>query len=413
VRRWPRISASSCTPPNDTRTNGRCSARDALAERGLAHPWRADEAQDRRTALRVELLHGQEFQDALLHAFQPEVVGLQRGARRRQVDGRAVGHGPGQLGHPLQPGLQRARLGAHAGTAAQARQFLAHMGLGVGRHAGLGDGLLQAFHLGVVLALFAQFLLDRLELLAQDEFAFAVLQLFLGALADLLRKPQHLDAVGEQLQHLLQPFLGGQQFQQHLLFLQFHVHQAGGDVGQLRGRARGLQRMRQFGRHAGQQREDLHRALAQLHAQCLGLGAGWFGLFDAQDARRQEGVAGHQFEQAEALPAVAHGVDLAVGRLHLAHHRGQRPDGTEFVEAGFVDRRVLLQHDAQRRLGRHRVLQRGQAARAPHGDGHQHVREEHHVAHGHQRHHVFGQGRDGAGFRLGGSRHGLADRQPC
>ena len=168
---------------------------------------------------------------------------------------------------------------------------------------------------------FAELLLDRLQLLAQDELALAVLQLLLGALADLLRQAQHLDAVRQQLQHLLQPLLGGQHLQQHLLLGQLDVHQAGGDVGQLRRRARRLQRVRQLGRNAAAAATGSPprvRATA-----CPVPRRRWrlLGLLEAQDARRQEGMARHQLEQPEALPAVADGMDLAVAGGHLARPR--------------------------------------------------------------------------------------------
>ena len=49
-------------------------ARDRLAERGLADAGRADEAQDRRLALRRELAHGEIFDDAPLDLVEAEVV---------------------------------------------------------------------------------------------------------------------------------------------------------------------------------------------------------------------------------------------------------------------------------------------------------------------------------------------------
>src|SRR5262249_58309772 len=49
-------------------------ARDRLPERGLADPGRADEAQDRRLALRGKLAHGEEFDDAPLDLFQVVMV---------------------------------------------------------------------------------------------------------------------------------------------------------------------------------------------------------------------------------------------------------------------------------------------------------------------------------------------------
>ena len=75
VRRWPRISASSRTPPSDSRTNLRPVARAIdLRERGLADAGRADEAQDRALELLHERLHREVLEDALLHLLQAVVV---------------------------------------------------------------------------------------------------------------------------------------------------------------------------------------------------------------------------------------------------------------------------------------------------------------------------------------------------
>jgi hypothetical protein len=61
-------------------------ARDALAERGLADAGRADEAQDRAAALRVELAHGQVLDDALLDLVEPVVIRVEDVARTLDVD---------------------------------------------------------------------------------------------------------------------------------------------------------------------------------------------------------------------------------------------------------------------------------------------------------------------------------------
>ena len=109
---------------------------------------------------------------------------------------------------------------------------------------------------------------------------------------------------------------------------------------------------------------------------------------DAAHARREEGVAGHQRLDAEALQAVAHGMLHGAAAFAVLHHLGQRADVAEIGAPRLVDGGVLLQHDAQRRLARQRVLQRGQRGRSPDADGHQHVRKQHQVAHRHQGHHV-------------------------
>ena len=49
-------------------------ARNALAERGLADTRRTDKAQNRASALGIELAYGQELEDAPLDLLQPEMI---------------------------------------------------------------------------------------------------------------------------------------------------------------------------------------------------------------------------------------------------------------------------------------------------------------------------------------------------
>src|SRR5205823_10805299 len=60
-------------------------ARDRLAERGLAHAGRADEAQDRALAVRVELAHREMLEDAALDLVQAEVILVEHAPRLRDV----------------------------------------------------------------------------------------------------------------------------------------------------------------------------------------------------------------------------------------------------------------------------------------------------------------------------------------
>ena len=92
VRRWPRISASSRTPPRlhaDELASGR--AGDRLADRGLAGAGRADQREDRAgalvlgdAALDAQLLDRQVLDDAVLDVLEAGVVGVEDLAR---VDG--------------------------------------------------------------------------------------------------------------------------------------------------------------------------------------------------------------------------------------------------------------------------------------------------------------------------------------
>jgi len=130
VRRWPRISASSRTPPRDMRTNRRPSARaNALAEAGLAHArsptkqrigsraglspvtrggsagnWRHAWTGLARPApaLLPELLDGEVFENPVLDLLQVKVVLVQHLSGAPNVDGPATQLAPGQARHPVQ-----------------------------------------------------------------------------------------------------------------------------------------------------------------------------------------------------------------------------------------------------------------------------------------------------------------------
>ncbi len=67
---------------------------DRLAERRLADAGRADEAQDRAAAARLQLLHREIFEDAARHLLQPEMVLVERLARLGEVDDALGPHGP-------------------------------------------------------------------------------------------------------------------------------------------------------------------------------------------------------------------------------------------------------------------------------------------------------------------------------
>src|SRR6202034_2878147 len=88
--------------------------------------------------------------------------------------------------------------------ALQPTQFLARLLLDLFRHAGIGDRLVEFGDLGG-LALFAlaELALDRRHLLAQQDFALALVERSLGLLADLPRQAQDFDAVRQQPRDLV------------------------------------------------------------------------------------------------------------------------------------------------------------------------------------------------------------------
>ena len=84
---------------------------DALPERRLADAGRADEAQDGAASIRIELAHGQIFEDAALDLGQAVVVFIQNAARFRDVDRIGIGLRPRQADQPIQVAADHPELG--------------------------------------------------------------------------------------------------------------------------------------------------------------------------------------------------------------------------------------------------------------------------------------------------------------
>jgi hypothetical protein len=74
VRRWPRISASSRTPPSDMRTNLRPIARAIDGQRGLAHARAGPRGTGSGPQLLHQRLHREVLDDALFDLLEPVVV---------------------------------------------------------------------------------------------------------------------------------------------------------------------------------------------------------------------------------------------------------------------------------------------------------------------------------------------------
>src|SRR5262249_17296143 len=114
-------------------------ARDRLAERGLADARRADEAQDRALARRVQLPHREMLEDAALDLVEAEVVLVEDTPRFLNVYfflGRIF---PRKLSKPFEIRAQHRAFGAALAHALQALQLLDRVLVDVLGHAGVVD----------------------------------------------------------------------------------------------------------------------------------------------------------------------------------------------------------------------------------------------------------------------------------
>ena len=263
---------------------------------------------------------------------------------------------PRQLDQPVEIGADHPVFGGRVGHALEPLELLLGLLLGFLRHAGLVDLLAQLAELDRLLVTFAQLLLDLPELLAQDVLALLRGERLLGLLADLLRQLQHLDALRQQRQHLVEALLDVDGLEHFLLFRRLRIDDAGDEVGQRRRQFQAVDRGRHLRRDVRQQLHRLARALADQARARLDLRRHHLGDADLLDPRHQKRIAREEFEHAEAPQALGDHVMSAVGRGDVAQDLRGRPELVELLRRRLVGTGIQLQDDAERPLGAHRLL---------------------------------------------------------
>ena len=165
---------------------------DGLGDTGLARARRADEAEKAPFHLGRELAHGEVLQDPFLDLFQTVVVGVEHLARLLRVDGLLRADAPGDLQTDVEIAADNGRLGRAEGLLLQLGKLFEELFADL---VGDGKGLdLRTVCIEIVaLAVRAKLGLDQLELLPQEVFALAAVDLLLRGVVELLFDVQDLD----------------------------------------------------------------------------------------------------------------------------------------------------------------------------------------------------------------------------
>ena len=151
---------------------------DALAKTCLARSGRADQQQNRTLISLTQLHHGKMLDNSLFHLSQTIVVLLQDPFRFCQIRLFHLFMLPGKGKHKVEIILNHAGLCAALRLHVQPFQFLQSRLANLLRHAGLlNTVLIILFPNRAVVALLAQFLLDRLELFPQHLLAVKLVRL--------------------------------------------------------------------------------------------------------------------------------------------------------------------------------------------------------------------------------------------
>ncbi len=368
-------------------------ARHGLAEAGLAHARRADEAQDRPLQLARALLHREILDNPFLDLLQPVMVGVEHGLGIAQVLLHPAFHPPWDRQHPVEIVAHHRGLGAHRAHVLELLDLALGLFARLFRKLGVGHPLFQFGHLVLALAVFAELLLDRLHLFVEVIFALGALHLALHPGLDLFLDLENAHFALHQAVDLLQPLVDRQRLQKLLLLRHLHTEMAGHEVGELGG----------FGgfRHRGQRLFgdvllDLGVAL-ELFVHAAGERGGGVLVDDPLGQRLGLGleIGGVFVEPGDRHPALAldQHFHRAVGQLEQLQHVRQHADAVDAVGVGIVHRGVDLARQQDLLVFAHHRFERLDGFFAPDEERHDHVREHHDIAQG--------QNRVGGGLLLG------------
>ena len=323
------------------------SARDAAAERGLAHARRSDKAEDRPLHIGLETAHAQVVEDAILHPLQVVVIQVENLLRLGNVDFAAGGLGPRQHRQPLDVVAGERVVGSHGRHPREPVELLGGFLLHLVRHACGFDLLPQLLDVLLALVQLADLLLDGLQLFAQVVIALRLLHLVLHFGLDLVAQLLDFGFLGQMLVDALhaQHHIG--RFQQFLLVGGRQERQRGSDeVDQASGifdiqrdglqlvgeRGRGGDDLLELGNHIPLQRFQLG-ALARIH------------LRQMIDRSHHEWLELGKFSQLDPLGALGKDEEALVGHFDDFVHRRQGADGIQVAGLRTVHAFVALRDD--------------------------------------------------------------------
>jgi hypothetical protein len=184
-----------------------------------------------RRSVEVELTHREELEDAVLHVVEPVVVLLQDLLRERQIDLLFGALVPRQLGHPLEERADDLVFGRLRARALQALELTIDLGALI---LGELEGLDALTHLLDVVAflLFAELLLDRLELLTEQHLALPLAELRLHLGLDVLLRIDARELALDREEAFAHTLLVVEQLEQTLLLGRLQLEVERDQVGE-------------------------------------------------------------------------------------------------------------------------------------------------------------------------------------
>ena len=307
--------------------------------------------------MRVQAPHGQELDDAVLDLLDVVVVGVEHLARVVQVEVvlGALPHGSDAI-HSSQVRMTPCSA-ACGGSVLQALELAVDLAADLLGQRDLLEALAQLAGLRGGLVELAELAPDRLELLAQDELALALVDLGLDLGLDLRPDRDDLELAGEDLGQPPQAAGDVDLLQELLLLLGREPQRPGDEVAQ---RARvvdvGDRELELLGQ-VGQVLDDRAEGLPDVARQRLELGrALGLGVGQLLDLGHEVGRLARPLPDPHPLGALDEDAQGPVRDLEHARDRADDADVVQLLGAGDLDRGVLRgDHDQHAVAGQHVV----------------------------------------------------------
>ena len=358
-------------------------ARNRPRQRGLADARRTDAAENRPLHAGVQLAHREVLENAIFRLLESAVVVVEHLPAAGEIDDLFGPHVPGQDHEPIEIRPRHRVLGRrhrHAGQPVElAKRFLLHR---LGHARGL-DLLAELLHLLGVLVAFAQLLLNRLHLLAQQILALVLADLGLHLGLDLRTQLEDLELLDQHAVQLLDPLANIERAEHLLLDRRLDGGQARRDeVGELAGvgdvagqRLQVVGQQRRQGHHLLEVALDV--ALQGIDLEVVRLAQDVVGLPHAGPdvrLRRQHLV------QVQARLPLHDEAQGAVGQLEHLVDVGGGSDGVQLFLGRLFGARIELGEDPDETAVGDGLLDQADGALAGHREGHEGIRKQHRVA---------------------------------
>src|SRR5579875_539846 len=340
-------------------------ASDRIAERCLANPGRADEAQDLALSLVLEmaaaigellaqLAHRQELDDTLLDALQTIMIFIKDSPRRLDIEAILGALQPGQGQHPIDIGANHRDLGRLWGRALQPINLLLYFGGDLRRQRFFPQ--LRAQFIRLRRGLHTQLFLDRAQLLAQVEFLLGTIYLGAYTTADSGFEFEDLDLVAHNHADFLEALHRIEGFQQVLLLLQISDQVSGQRIRETCWRSDRHYRIDIFRREAAIELRIAFKQMRGMAHKSVGLRTLALALWLYIHPHTNERLEVLVFFNLHAADAPHQHLETAVMLPVHGRHLGQRTDRVDIFRLGIIYFCVALRRGNEHAIRTHHRL---------------------------------------------------------